>query len=78
MKLKMYTSDYAELDAREVIDRVYKKELNGNTYLVLLQNDSEVLSDESDAITQRGPTTQEGVVSNGQHNEGPLEEGCDA
>lgn len=78
MRLKIYTRDYEELNAQEVIDGVYKKELNGNPYLVLLQDDSEVLSDESDAITQRGPTTREGVVSNGQHNEGPLEEGCDA
>ena len=77
MRLKIYTRDSEELNAQEVIDGVYKKKLNGNQYLVLLQNDSEVLSDESDAITQCGPTTREGVVSNGQHNEGPLEEGCD-
>ncbi len=78
MRLKIYTNDYVELDAGEVIDEVYKKKLNPNQYLVLLQNDSKVVSDESDAITQRGPTTREGVVSNGQHNEGTLEEGCDA
>jgi len=57
MRLKIYTRDYAELDACEVIDGVYRKELNPNQYLVLLQKDSKVVSDESDAITQRGRLT---------------------
>ena len=78
MRLKIYEKDdYTELDTNQVIDGVYNRALNPDQYLVLL-HESKQLSNDDDAIKRCGPTTQEGVVSNGQHNEGPLEEGCDA
>ena len=77
MRLKIYTRDYAELNAQEVIDGVYNKVLDPDQYLVLL-HEGKQLSNTDDAIKRCGPTTREGVVSNGQHNEGPLEEGRDA
>ena len=78
MRLKIHgKNDHTEPDTNQVIDGVYKKVLDPDQYLVLL-HEGRQLSNTDDAIKRCGPTTQEGVVSNRQHNEGSLEEGCDA
>ena len=78
MRLKIHgKNDHTELDTNQVIDGVYNKVLDPDQYLVLL-HEGKQLSNSDDAIKRCGPKTREGVVSNGQHNEGPLEEDCDA
>ena len=78
MRLKIHErDDFTELDTNQVIDGVYNRALNPDQYLVLL-DEGKPVSNDDDAIKRCGPTTREGVVSNRQHNEGSLEEGCDA
>ena len=53
IRLKIYTSDYAELDARAVIDGVYSRALNPDQYLVLLLEGKQ-LSNDDDAMKRCG------------------------